>query len=171
MLYWFLPKQCESAINIHTYKNKTLGAGCGSDHELLIAKFRFKLKEKRTPLVWVKLQELVMDREASHATVHGVAKSRTQLSDWTELICVCICVCVFRLPSWLSTKEFACQAGDTGFIPGSGKLSTERNGNPLQYSCLGKSKDRGVWQATVHRVAQSWTRLSHWTTAKQHHSC
>ena len=32
-----------------------------------------------------KLRELVMDREAQHATVHGVAKSRIQLSDWTEL--------------------------------------------------------------------------------------
>ena len=32
-----------------------------------------------------KVQELVMDKEASHATVNGVAKSRTQLSDWTEL--------------------------------------------------------------------------------------
>ena len=31
------------------------------------------------------LQEVVMDREAWRATIHGIAKSRTQLSDWTEL--------------------------------------------------------------------------------------
>ena len=33
------------------------------------------------------------------------------------------------------------------------------HGNPLQYSCLENPMDRGAWQATVRRVAQSWTRL------------
>ena len=35
----------------------------------------------------------------------------------------------------------------------------EENGNPLQYSCLENLKDRGAWQATVHRVAKSRTQL------------
>ena len=33
------------------------------------------------------------------------------------------------------------------------------NGNPLKYSCLGNSMDRGAWWATVHGVAKSWKRL------------
>ena len=36
----------------------------------------------------------------------------------------------------------------------------EGNGNPLQYSCLENSMDRGAWQATVDGVAKSWTQLS-----------
>ena len=42
----------------------------------------------------------------------------------------------------------------------SGRSPGERNGNPLQYSCLGNPMDRGAWRATVHGVAKSRTRLS-----------
>ena len=38
-------------------------------------------------------------------------------------------------------------------------LPGEGNGNPLQYSCLENSVDRGAWWATIYGVAQSWTRL------------
>ena len=51
-------------------------------------------------------------------------------------------------------KESACNAGDLGSIPGSGRSSGEGNGNPLQYSCLENPMDRGVWQAIVHGVAR-----------------
>ena len=47
-------------------------------------------------------------------------------------------------------KVSACNAGDTGLIPGSGRSPEEGNGNPFQYSCLGNLTDRGAWQATVH---------------------
>ena len=53
----------------------------------------------------------------------------------------------------VKTKS-ACNAGDPGSIPGSGR-SSEENSNPLQYSCLENSMDRGFWQATVHGVAKS----------------
>jgi len=42
-------------------------------------------------------------------------------------------------------KEFACNAGDPGLIPGSGRSPGEGNGNPLQYSCLENSMDGGAW--------------------------
>ena len=48
-------------------------------------------------------------------------------------------------------------AGDMGLIPGSGKSLRGGNGNPLQYFCLENLKNRGAWQATVHRVAKSRT--------------
>ena len=57
-------------------------------------------------------------------------------------------------------KEPTCSAGDPGSIPGSGGSSGEGNGNPLQYSCLENSMDRGAWWATVHGVTKSQTRLS-----------
>ena len=45
-------------------------------------------------------------------------------------------------------------ARDLGPIPGSGRFPGERNGNPLQYSCLGNLMDRGAWWATVHGVTK-----------------
>ena len=55
------------------------------------------------------------------------------------------------------SKESACNAGDLGSVPGSGRSPGEGNGNPLQDSCLGNPVDRGVWRATVHGVAKSGT--------------
>ena len=60
-------------------------------------------------------------------------------------------------------KASACNAGDLGLIPGSGRSPGEGNGNPLQYSCLENSMDGGAWRATVHGVAKSRTRLSDFT--------
>ena len=57
-------------------------------------------------------------------------------------------------------KASACNAGDPGFIPGSGRSPGEGNGNPSQYSCMKNSMDRGAWWTTVQGVAKSWTRLS-----------
>ena len=47
-----------------------------------------------------------------------------------------------------------CNTGDVDLIPGSGRFPGEGNDNPLQYSCMVSPVDRGVWQATVHGVAE-----------------
>ena len=57
-------------------------------------------------------------------------------------------------------KESACSVGEPGLIPGLRRSSGEKNGNPLQYSCLENPMDRAAWQATVHEVQKSRTRLS-----------
>ena len=62
----------------------------------------------------------------------------------------------------LVVKNPPANAGDArnvDSIPGLERSSGEGNGNPLQYSCLENSMDRGAWQATVHRVPKSRTRL------------
>ena len=64
-----------------------------------------------------------MDGGAWWATVHGVAKSQTRLSNLTYAF-------------------------------------GEGNGNPLQYSCLENSMNRGTGWVTVHGVTKSWTRVS-----------
>ena len=56
-------------------------------------------------------------------------------------------------------NESACNAGNPGSIPGSGRSPGEGNGNPLQYSCLENLMDRGAWEATVCGVTKIQTRL------------
>ena len=57
-------------------------------------------------------------------------------------------------------KEFSCNAGDPGLIPGLGRSPGEGNGYPLQYSCLENSMDRRTWRAMVHGVKKNQTRLN-----------
>ena len=62
-------------------------------------------------------------------------------------------------PSSSVGKESAYNVGDWGLFPGSRRSPGEGNGNPLQYSCLEKSMDRGAWQDTVHGITKSRTQL------------
>ena len=61
------------------------------------------------------------------------------------------------VPGGSAGKESACNAGDAGLIPGSGRSPRVEDGYPLQYSCLNNLMDRGAWWATVHGVAKCWT--------------
>ena len=123
-----------------------------------------------------KLQEIVKDRGAWGAAVLGVSKNWTQLSDWTtertttmnnNRLCqgfpflysfpnTWYCLAFWgetfqqvELPWWLRGKKLV-NAGDMGSIPRSGRSPGEKNGNPLQYSCLGNPMDGGAWWAAVH---------------------
>ena len=65
-------------------------------------------------------------------------------------------------PGGLAVKNAPANAGytgESGLTPGSGRSLGEGNGNPLQYSCLGNLMDRGAWEATVHVVIKSHTKL------------
>ena len=66
-------------------------------------------------------------------------------------------------PGDSDSEVSACNAGDLGSIPGSGRFPGERKGNPLQYSCLGSSMDGEAWWATVHGIAKTQTQLSDFT--------
>ena len=64
------------------------------------------------------------------------------------------------LQQQLGGKEFSCNAGDSGLIPGSRRYSGGSYCNPLQYSYLENPMDRGTWRATVHGVTKSRIQLS-----------
>ena len=70
-----------------------------------------------------------------------------------------ICGMLECFPGGAEVKASACNVGDLGLTPGSGRSPGEGDGNPLQYSCLENPMDRGAWWATVHgsqRVGCDW---------------
>ena len=76
------------------------------------------------------------------------------------ILTVWICSFAVHFPGDADGKESASNAGDLGSIPGLGRSTGERNGHPLQYSCLENSMYRGTWQVTVYGTAKCWARLS-----------
>ena len=71
-------------------------------------------------------------------------------------------LCSVGIPGGTSDQEPACQCRRhkiARFDPWVRKIPCRRHGNPLQYSCLESTMDRGAWQAIVHGFAKSWTWL------------
>ena len=64
-------------------------------------------------------------------------------------------------------KESACNTGDEGLIPGSGRSRDEGNGYLLQYPCQENPTDGGAWRASVPGVADSQSRLRRYSTERQ----
>ena len=102
-----------------------------------------------------------------HTVGHDWATEHTRIHIYNCVLYIRICE--WGLPRWLSGKESACQAGDAGLIPGSGRSPGRGNGNPLQYSCLENHMDRGAWQATVHGVI--WVRHNWVSRHTYMHEC
>ena len=81
---------------------------------------------------------------------------------------------IVRLPTWHSGKESAWQCRRCkrqGLIPGLRRCPRVGNGNPLQYSCLENSMDRGAWRATVHgsrKIGHDWVRAHTHTHTHTH---
>ena len=82
-----------------------------------------------------------------HSQCRGLGLTPAQGTRWASQVALVI-------------KNPPANAGDIrgkGLIPGLGRSPGGGHGNPLQYSCLENSMDRGAWGATNHRVTQRWT--------------
>ena len=116
------------------------------------------------------LQELVMNREAWRATVHAVAKSRTRLSDWTELnwteectkLFTQLCICIRASPMAQRVKNWPAmlETGDTGWIPGSGKIPWRRKWQPssiLAWKVPWTEEPGGLQSVGSQKVRHDWS--------------
>ena len=92
------------------------------------------------------LRNLYAGQEATVRTGHGT-------TDWFQIGKEYI-KAVYCHPAYLTYMQ---------------SISGEGNGNPLQYSCLENTMDRGAWWAAVYRVAQSWTRLKRLSSSSRVH--
>ena len=90
------------------------------------------------------------------------ASIRFKVITFPEYILYTSPLAILAFPSISDSKAFACNAGDLGLIPGPGRSPEEGNGNPLQYSCLENSIDRGAWWATAHGVTE--LHMTEWLT-------
>ena len=101
-----------------------------------------------------KLREIVKDRKACMLQSMGLQRVRHNLVAEQKQETPAT---MRGFPGGSVVKNPPANTGDMGSIPESGRYPGEGNGNPLQYSCLQNSMDRGTWQATVHGVAKSDT--------------
>ena len=122
----------------------------------LAASRSFQISAKMSFLQWGLFQQ--GSSNCSHPVMFYHNMHSLSLLNVSHL--VYLLICLKSLPRWLSGKEFTSSVGDSSSIPGLGRSSGKRNGNPLWYSYWGNSMDRGAWQAIVDGVTKSWTWLS-----------
>ena len=92
-------------------------------------------------------------------------KTLSYVTIWMNLEDIVISEIAFQVP--LEVKHppaSVANARNMGSISGLGRFPGGEHGNPLQYSCLEKSMDRGVWWAIVHGATKNWT----WLGTAQH---
>ena len=147
---------------------------CGSDNvtprasfapSCLIPKFPFYVHEEKQSEVKVLVAQSCstlcdsMDCNLPSSSIHGILTVRHDLAasfrfNRQQLISSWIFI-QQGFPGCSVVKNLPANPGDVSLIPGSGRSPGEDNVNPVQYSCLENSMDRGAWRATVHGVTKS----------------